>query len=491
MNRLILALALCLWSGLCLAQSKMCPTRPTGDSTNACASTAFVSGAVSVGANFASPPPLGSVTPNSVAATTLSASGLVSGVGFTSLFASPPSIGNITPNTVASTNLTALGTVLLVTPATSSITNVAPPLGPYGSTFAYDYFSMADNGSVHGNGIHAGLGIFNTVTGSGVFGTANTDMASLIYLGKSNQLTTSVDGELDAVQIAVRQGAKGDAGALVLDANKTKGSGSDSGGVSSLEAVVQWLTQTSGAITQDMHMVIGLNEAAAGVSGGAGYGFFTDSRLNQTYAAYYADTFNQYSGGAGTYGWKSLIVGSHDRSAANEYFRVRGDQVTGVQVPGDIIQGPSGGQTTIRTDASGNWVLRNNGDTITNFFITPLGGVNIPGTLTARNLVGSSASPTITSGFCTSPSISSNNGTWAFTLHIGTSCAGSVGVLALPAATNNWVCDAHDITTPASNVVEESASTTTSVTLQNYVRTTGVAGNFTSGDSILVKCVGG
>jgi hypothetical protein len=111
MKRLILALALALCPSLGWAQNKTCPTRPAGDSTNACASTAFVT--TSVAANFASPPPLGNSTPNTVAATTLSATGAVSGTGFTALFASPPPIGITTPSSGAFTTLstTGLGTL--------------------------------------------------------------------------------------------------------------------------------------------------------------------------------------------------------------------------------------------------------------------------------------------------------------------------------------------------------------------------------------------
>lgn len=114
-------------------------------------------------------------------------------------------------------------------------------------------------------------------------------------------------------------------------------------------------------------------------------------------------------------------------------------------------------------------------------------GVNT-NALTATSLVGNSTAPAIASGFCTSPSISANNGTFAFTVTIGSACAGSTGTLTMPAATTGWVCDAHNTTTPASNIVEQSGGSTTTVVLQNYVRTTGVAGNFTASDVIRVKC---
>ncbi len=62
-------------------------------------------------ASLSSPPPIGNVTPNTGAFTSLSASGTVSGNGFINYFASPPPIGSTVPNTGAFTNLTASGTV--------------------------------------------------------------------------------------------------------------------------------------------------------------------------------------------------------------------------------------------------------------------------------------------------------------------------------------------------------------------------------------------
>ena len=53
MKRLGLALALALWAGPALAQNVTCSTRPSGDSSNACASTAFVQSAVTGGGSGA------------------------------------------------------------------------------------------------------------------------------------------------------------------------------------------------------------------------------------------------------------------------------------------------------------------------------------------------------------------------------------------------------------------------------------------------------
>lgn len=106
----------------------------------------------------------------------------------------------------------------------------------------------------------------------------------------------------------------------------------------------------------------------------------------------------------------------------------------------------------------------------------------------ASTLMVSSTAPTIASGFCTSPTVPNANGTAAFTVNVGTGCAGSSGVITMPTAATGWVCSAINITNPATNVVAQSAGTTTSVTLTNYVRTTGVAGNFTASDVLRLQC---
>ena len=60
---------------------------------------------------LAAPTPIGNTTPNTGAFTSLSATGAVTGTGFSGLFAAPYSIGNTTPNTGAFTSLSATGAV--------------------------------------------------------------------------------------------------------------------------------------------------------------------------------------------------------------------------------------------------------------------------------------------------------------------------------------------------------------------------------------------
>ncbi len=90
--------------------------------------------------------------------------------------------------------------------------------------------------------------------------------------------------------------------------------------------------------------------------------------------------------------------------------------------------------------------------------------------------------------FCTSPSIPANNGPGAFTINVGTGCATSTGTVTLPAATTGWVCTFRDVTTPAANSPSQIGGTTTTATLTNYSRTTGLAANWTDNDILRASC---
>lgn len=113
--------------------------------------------------------------------------------------------------------------------------------------------------------------------------------------------------------------------------------------------------------------------------------------------------------------------------------------------------------------------------------------IGVTYTLTA--LAWSATAPVATTFCATSPSIPNNNGTAAFTINVGTSCSTSVGTITMsPAAATGWVCSFADVTTPASNVVSQTGGTTTTVTVTNYARTTGIASNWTASEVIRAMC---
>lgn len=97
--------------------------------------------------------------------------------------------------------------------------------------------------------------------------------------------------------------------------------------------------------------------------------------------------------------------------------------------------------------------------------------------------------PTLTAGFCSSPSVSQNNGNAAYEITIGSSCAAGTGTITLPAASHNWKCDFADVTNPANNIIRQTGGTATTVTVQDYNGTTGVAQNMTAADVIRANCV--
>mgnify|MGYP001616944267 FL=1 len=61
--------------------------------------------------------------------------------------------------------------------------------------------------------------------------------------------------------------------------------------------------------------------------------------------------------------------------------------------------------------------------------------------------------------------------------------------ITLPAATTAWVCQVQDVTTPASFIIGQTGGTTTTATITNYSRTTGLATDWTASDVLRVSCM--
>ncbi len=119
-------------------------------------------------------------------------------------------------------------------------------------------------------------------------------------------------------------------------------------------------------------------------------------------------------------------------------------------------------------------------------------GSTIPGTFSAGSyqvggvLLCSGTAPTISSGFGTSPSIPTNNGTCAFTVNVGSTATAS-GVIGLPTATTGWVVACNDITTTSSTtfITKQTAGTTTTATIGNF-NTSAASANWTAND--ILRC---
>lgn len=100
----------------------------------------------------------------------------------------------------------------------------------------------------------------------------------------------------------------------------------------------------------------------------------------------------------------------------------------------------------------------------------------------------SSTTPTISSGFGTTPSITGGSAI-AFRVNVGTGGVASTGVIALPTAPNGWNCSVADVTTPDTNSTVQTASTATTASFKNYARTTGLAAGWTGSDILAISCI--
>jgi hypothetical protein len=107
---------------------------------------------------------------------------------------------------------------------------------------------------------------------------------------------------------------------------------------------------------------------------------------------------------------------------------------------------------------------------------------SVPGrsVVTLAALLLSPQSPSISSGFGTSPSIVVANGTGAFTLNVGTGGAATSGVIGLPTARTGWFCNAVDQTN--NTVTRQTATTTSTATLT-------AAAAWAASDVLQVSCL--
>ena len=105
-------------------------------------------------------------------------------------------------------------------------------------------------------------------------------------------------------------------------------------------------------------------------------------------------------------------------------------------------------------------------------------------------LIYSGTAPTVASGFGTSPSIPNSNGTFVFTVNVGTGGVATSGVITMPTATTGWGCNVTPNGAPQAAAVTYSAPTsTTSITLTNYTESTGAALAWTASTVLQVQCL--
>ena len=98
------------------------------------------------------------------------------------------------------------------------------------------------------------------------------------------------------------------------------------------------------------------------------------------------------------------------------------------------------------------------------------------------------ASPPTVSGFGTSPSVLKGT-PLGFEIDVGTGGTASTGTITFPTASNGWIVTCYDVTTPASYITHQTGGTTTTATVTNYSRTTGLAIAWTASDVLRCRAI--
>ncbi len=230
---------------------------------------------------------------------------------------------------------------------------IGPPSGliPY-AAFGVQSYLYSNRTTSHPGASLGTWALIRHTVGSGTFGPATADFAGIVSCTKNDFLTSTVEGEIDTLEVVARQGRKGDVGALVLDVEKVRtGTGADTGGATIFEGRASTV-DASEVVIQAIHFLPGFLESAGSVSNGKGYGAYAETRKGTAYAAFYGG--NIESGNPayeGPNAWENLISGSTRRDPAYVYFRVSSPN-------GAIYQGLPADQRVLGYDGAGAWTIK-------------------------------------------------------------------------------------------------------------------------------------
>lgn len=162
--------------------------------------------------------------------------------------------------------------------------------------------------------------------------------------------------------------------------------------------------------------------------------------------------------------------------------------------PGDVVVGISSGSGgSFRVNSAGT-----DGGTDVLSVVGASGNTAVAGSFSAGTqysvngtMVSSATAPTISSGFGSSPSIDSNNGTATFRVNVGTGGTATNGVIGLPTAKAGWNCIVQELAPNAAallSVTVVTTSSTTSVTVQNDLLSTGAATAWQASQVLILMC---
>jgi hypothetical protein len=202
--------------------------------------------------------------------------------------------------------------------------------------------------------------------GSGVNGPTRTDTSLLVTGTKIDYLTSTVDGEIDVLQIMGRQGRLGDIGGLIINIAKVRNGDSGDGNAPAAGEFRVATVLEDGTVVQAAHALPVFLEFTGAVSGGKGYGHSVETRAGVFYAAYYGGSV---ASGTGPYeapnSFDYLLSGSTRRDASYVYFAIEAEK--GDYNKGAILQGlpanrritdydPNANKWSIQDEAANVWL---------------------------------------------------------------------------------------------------------------------------------------
>lgn len=348
------------------------------------------------------------------------------------------------PTTGALLNAAAINNVLI-----SGGPGVAPSYGKVGfGAFDTQSTNTLVGNATSGNAVPAALGVPScSTTGSALAWTTNTGFSCNTAIAASTATTaTNVSG----------------------------------GAISGTTLAASGTLTLSG--TQD-------NISAAGTTQG------TATVLDDTKAIYRVTTVTSNQGvllPVSTAGMVKLLQNAHPSTGVKVY--PSGSETIGAAGAGVAVTFANGRSAVLVATTAGHWdvygitsISTSNNVALT---LTESGFLNISGPPSGR--MWSSTAPTLASGGCTTPSAITANGTSRFSLTVGTGCSGNQPLtFTLTAATTGWECKARNASNGATSApAQTGAVSTTSVTITNFVRTTGVEGAWIDNDEVVISCQG-
>ena len=232
-------------------------------------------------------------------------------------------------------------------------------------------------------------GISVTVAGGHPNGPSNQRSGQWLMVQKENFLTTDKTGEIDGAYIVVRQGAKDDAGGILIDAAKVFGSGADTGGLTPME-VSGAKIDPAGTTTHRVHAIPAFMEGLGGITAGNGSGMYLEARAGAIHSGIHVVGRSDL---AGAPSFSSVLYAATSRDPASRYFRISG--------LGEVFLGSPAEQVSLRyvggalnfrnTDGSANLMSLNQagGLGVAGGFYSPgVDGANFKNVAHAVNTVG-------------------------------------------------------------------------------------------------------